>query len=725
MACGICNLFQGKFPIDASASVKDRLGDRNHLCPHFTWRELEASALSGCYGCDILARGCRGCFRHHGIEPESDIAHGEVRFYYPPVVPAAAEEEDGSMEEEGDGDADKTLLFTLKGNESGGQEGHHRGRFDVEMFAVDADDVPKAWDCMPTSVARTSPRTDSAAALATIRGWLADCITHDADICGAPESLPPLLPTRVVDVGLPPEEDGSSRPVQVIRLVETEEGARGRYLCLSHCWGAAQIIRTTRDNIERHKAEAGGIAWGQLSRTFREAVEVTRALGLRYIWIDSLCIVQDDPDDWNREAARMASVYSNGHLTLAATHAADGEGGLFAATPDVEVGGKTPPETGADDYVVFFREKIDHHLELADDENEAGAAWTHDWKPTRVRFPLLTRAWVYQERMLSPRVVHFGHHELFFECRAAVECECGGIRHHGSSGAAASVLMKVEHGVVGNSARSTIPSAEFDDSLRYRRAQVWRSMVCAYTALSLTVAGDRLPAIGGLAKDMAGSRGSARYWAGVWEDAANDDLLWTVWATAARRRAPAPRNAPTWSWASVGNNVSYGDAILYSNLDEEEDLFEERLPHEHFARIEACRVTSSTVDEFGTVARGELTVTGLVARGELGHEMQVHKGRQATMYHVSFAGARFPFHADHVLGTGPQLEGEVMCIRMSRLAEGQRDKLVSLVLIKTPGRDDIFERIGIMFIQTTRPAPEGFDLSGPYRTAELKTVTIV
>lgn len=687
MTCRICNLFQGKFPIDAAAEVKARLGNRNHLCPQFTWREIESSALS-CYVCRILMQGCRGCFRHHGIQ-ESDITHGQIRFYYRPRVLEDVED-----------DADKTLIFALT-------NGH---RFEVEMFAIDDDDVPDAWDCMPTSVARTSPQTNSASALATIKQWVDYCIEYH-EPCGSSEI--PTLPTRVVDVGL----DG--RPV---RLVESK-GAKGRYICLSHCWGAVPIIRTTKRNFEKYKEV---IEWEELSKTFREAIELTRELGFRFIWIDSLCIVQDDPQDWNVEAARMASVYSNGYLTVAATRSANGDGGLFTKTPDVEVTGKTPD---GEDYTVFFREKIDHHLESADDDGTDMGAWTHDWKPTRVDFPLLTRAWVYQERMLSARVVHFGHHELFFECRVTVECECNGIRHHGSSDAAAIVLMKMEHGMALYAYRKpSIPGPEFDANLQYRRAQVWRSIVSAYTALSLTVFKDKLPAIGGLARGMAGTR-KTRYWAGVWEDSINDDLLWTVYATTTRKLPPSPRNAPTWSWASVENDVSYWDLILYSNMDEElGNHFDERLPCEHFAKIEACQLTSSTVDEFGTVARGELRLTGLVAIGSLGHEIQSHKGKQATMYHVSFAGNRFPFHADYVLGPGPGYgtpQGEVMCVRMSRLSEGRRDKLISLVLIKIPGHDNVFERIGVMVIATTHPAPKGFDLSGPYQTAELKTITII
>jgi hypothetical protein len=114
-------------------------------------------------------------------------------------------------------------------------------------------------------------------ALATIKGWIARCIVDHCtpnSLCDTPER--PGLPTRVVDVGS-----------GVVKVVETK-GARANYICLSHCWGLEQIITTTRSTLEeRMKA----VEWTSLSKTFQDAIALTRALGFRYIWIDSLCIV--------------------------------------------------------------------------------------------------------------------------------------------------------------------------------------------------------------------------------------------------------------------------------------------------------------------------------------------------------------------------------------------------------------------------------------------------
>ncbi|KAF3767272.1 hypothetical protein M406DRAFT_89786, partial [Cryphonectria parasitica EP155] len=366
--CTICNKFMRKRPVATRSETLRQRVSRHHINT-FSWPALLDSAAA-CYCCKILLTGCRACFLQHGIN-EAEIMHGKLRFYYPTSIDYADTEEIG-----------KELIFFMRDG----------SRFDVEMF-IDAEDenpLPQAWDRMPAS-RRTSPRTDSIEALATIKGWIAECTTEH-DFCESPEEEP-QLPTRVLDVGL---EDG------VVKLAETK-GARAKYICLSHCWGLDQIITTTKCTLQPHKRE---VPWDALSTTFRDAIHLTRTLGYRYIWIDSLCIVQDDEDDWAVESARMATVYSNGALTIAATKSPNGQGGIFSQTQDTLVSGQTPAGEG---YRVFFRELIDHHLES---QEEIEGDDTLASNPTSRYFPLLTRAWVYQERMLSTRVVHFGKYEV-------------------------------------------------------------------------------------------------------------------------------------------------------------------------------------------------------------------------------------------------------------------------------------------------------------------------
>jgi hypothetical protein len=147
--------------------------------------------------------------------------------------------------------------------------------------------------------------------LEIISTWINECkSTHS--MCRLAES--PWLPTRLLDVGL---LDGTKLP----RLVETaEEHIEGPYAALSHMWGDptqghAPPVRTLKANYAGMKA---GIARKMMSKNFVDAVVTTRRLGFRYVWIDSLCIVQDSPEDWQKEAATMYKVYKFAEITIVA-----------------------------------------------------------------------------------------------------------------------------------------------------------------------------------------------------------------------------------------------------------------------------------------------------------------------------------------------------------------------------------------------------------------------
>ncbi|ORY09011.1 heterokaryon incompatibility protein-domain-containing protein, partial [Clohesyomyces aquaticus] len=128
------------------------------------------------------------------------------------------------------------------------------------------------------------------------------------------EETKPELPTRVIDVGT--NADGAT-----VRLVETKR-RRDHYIALSHCWGppTKRPLCTSKATFPQHLA---GIHISSLPKTFRDAVAITRLLNLRYLWIDSLCIIQDDRNDWSMEAPRMGAFYSGAHLVIAASGARD------------------------------------------------------------------------------------------------------------------------------------------------------------------------------------------------------------------------------------------------------------------------------------------------------------------------------------------------------------------------------------------------------------------
>ncbi len=650
--CDICNRFQGRWPIDGKIHAHEHKGQgtRSFISSGTKWPKVLKSAES-CYVCDILIKGCRGCFEQHNIV-EADIATCDIKFRYP-----------NHIEDEEDLDAEKIVILHLKNGQ----------RFEVEMFATEDDDcpIPDSWERIPVS-SRIVERTDSLEALEKINGWIANCFDECA-YCDSPEL--PELPSRVIDVSM---SDG------IVRLVETNK-TRAKYICLSHCWGLEQIITTTKSTYEDRKK---AIDWEQLSRTFQDAITLTKRLGFDYVWIDSICIVQDDARDWEIESAKMASIYSNGQLTIAATHSSSGRGGLFSQHSDVKVQGQTPD---GEDYCLFFRQVIDHQVDMMVHGN--------GWDSTALTFPLLSRAWLYQERMLSTRVIHFGRHEMFYECKSGVECECTNIGYAGQGPGIELPLVKVEYAnVLSNYDTSSedIQEKKDIDNTYYHGARIWRSMVCCYTSLLLTMSKDRLPAIGGLARQMAGKRQS-RYFAGLWSDTMNDDLTWKVTARSNQKKPrPNPRNAPTWSWASVETFVDYEDAIAFTSMSDVEEL---RPLSQHFSVIRDCHVTASAVGEFGPIAGGTITITGLVAEGVLERSTEACEDGQRVLHYLQFSTERVLMDADYLLDhKGPDFtppSTPVLCLRMSSYeADGGGVTLISLVLKKASESPEKYERIG-------------------------------
>jgi hypothetical protein len=153
-------------------------------------------------------------------------------------------------------------------------------------------------------------------ALQIAKSWLHEC-TQDHPECANRDLM--MLPTRLVYVA-------DSCP----RLVSTFHWhARPRYATLSHCWGDAPFLRLEKSN---HDAFSRAIPIDQLPKTFQDAIKIAKALGLEYVWIDSLCIFQDDDDDWRKEASLLSSVYGGSYLNIAASSATSAHQGCYKRT---------------------------------------------------------------------------------------------------------------------------------------------------------------------------------------------------------------------------------------------------------------------------------------------------------------------------------------------------------------------------------------------------------
>lgn len=222
------------------------------------------------------------------------------------------------------------------------------------------------------------------------------------------------LPTRVIDVGskisVNLNDLGSVTADQDdIRLIESG-GEHGRYVALSHCWG--QLLSFTT-NKETYSTRKQCISQREIPETFRDAILMTRKLGIQYLWIDSLCIIQDDNGDWERESAKMVDVYSNSYITLAASNAdGDSKGFLHTRIVPGKICTRWAMKDGAECRIYFQPWTADERY-----RQRLGAPVNKE--------PLTSRAWATQERWLSRRTVLFATDQTFWECQKLCISENG------------------------------------------------------------------------------------------------------------------------------------------------------------------------------------------------------------------------------------------------------------------------------------------------------------
>ncbi|KAH7112452.1 heterokaryon incompatibility protein-domain-containing protein [Dendryphion nanum] len=338
------------------------------------------------------------------------------------------------------------------------------------------------------------PSSDSPEAFDLIQRWLTTCLNQHVacqeSFSGAviDESGPPVLPTRVIHVGSLKEDISPC-------LLETDRGY-GHYIALSHCWGPIQKrpLMTTQSNLPYHLT---GIPWENLPRVFQQAITVTRRLGFQFLWIDSLCIIQDSHEDWLRESKSMGTVYENASLTIAASHASDSSQSCFNTRPPPPHGIQLP------DSVFVTLMETDYTLISP----EAGV--------------LASRAWATQEWLLSRRMLFYTATSIVWSCKVISQRENGG---------------------------------SFHDTARNSR---WKNIVEKYSARSLTVLSDRLVALEGLRTEMGKKRSSDTYCLGLWKHSFPDQLLWYCINPA--ERIASPLQLSTWTWASTIHGVRFLD----------------------------------------------------------------------------------------------------------------------------------------------------------------------
>jgi hypothetical protein len=425
--------------------------------------------------------------------------------------------------------------------------------------------------------------TASTVSFDRISHWVQECSTHHTSCA---DDANASLPTRLIDVT--PIEHTSEHGV---RLVETGHLKGTPYICLSHCWGTKSIsAMTTLDTVHKYKSF---IPWNRLPLNFQHAMEITRKLGVRYIWIDSLCIIQKNTADWERESSKMVSIYRNSFLTIAVTQSPDSQGGCFSKSkPDLCFRLMHPRGDNTVNTVLGVRTFREFDLITTQEK-------------FRDQFPLFTRAWCFQERLLSRRVLQCNYREFTFDCSESSRCECSS-RHLASHFKPRMPLLptKAKYDLLLKTGGRRIARVGKDERKPYSR---WRSVVEAYSLLHMTNSSDALPALSGLAREMIEITKDT-YIAGLWLSNIDNDLLWYGMEMSRNHPFYSPKpgwRAPSWSWASI----SSGMGVRY--LHPWQSHFDRPLGK----KIQSVRYELASEDITGGVKSAELQILTSLGQG--------------------------------------------------------------------------------------------------------------
>ncbi|KAK3627279.1 hypothetical protein LTR56_013736, partial [Elasticomyces elasticus] len=370
--------------------------------------------------------------------------------------------------------------------------------------------------------------------IAMMQKWLKKC-NEKHKVCSSDEDR--LLPTRVIDVGSPTE-----RPRLVI-----SGGRHGRWAALSHCWGGKTPMKTVKANLEMRSES---ITFDSSSATFRDAATITRKLGIRYLWIDALCIIQDDENDWRKESMTMGDVYQHATVTIASEASPESSIGIEnsmkpARRPSSMLSwAPCHCESKSLQGKIYFRPYID------DIDIDKGIS----------RGPLSVRAWTLQEEVLSPRIIRFAEQQILWNCCSGAWSERVSERDRWSSSDFAQTLLRtVQHFPKPDPGYEIIPS----QNMRKAILHFWyMSIVNHYVARQVTYPRDRLVALWGITREIQKYLLDPEFIAGIWATDLHSGLAWHV--PVANAKAYPAYDAPSWSWAHLEYGAtSRGFCFLY------------------------------------------------------------------------------------------------------------------------------------------------------------------
>ncbi|KAG9229461.1 heterokaryon incompatibility protein-domain-containing protein [Amylocarpus encephaloides] len=482
---------------------------RLELPHHKAASDLIRAADSGCYICGIIARSSAWKSIDPGVDFKpiwylAPLSRRQTSCFKLTIDAAPTDEEldRGMMLED---TSDDSQLGSAENDEETFRKP------EAPMWAFYLQPAADVEGCVAQSEIPSG--LHDARLLHLAKRWLSECTDHSR--CRA--SLPDFRPTRLVEI--------VSRD-QARVVVTQQEPSIDLYASLSHCWGNSKRLKLETTNIDELRAK---IRIGELPNTYREAITICIGLDIRYIWIDSLCIVQDSRDDWQREALTMKDVYQNSTVNIAAAASTESTQPSFLSR-DLQM--IRPLEVSTH---WFGQKNLEYYLTNAaiyEDEVE--------------RAPLRQRAWVLQEIWLARRNLFLTKNQLWWECceREACESYPNGVPEAWLS---ASWLE-------GHDESSTQQETRWGKlSFVHQR---WDSLVETYTSCKITFPSDRIMAFAGIQQHFEEVMPNDDCMAGHWRSRLPQSLTWASLRGRWSYR-PVDYRAPSWSWVSMEGPVRF------------------------------------------------------------------------------------------------------------------------------------------------------------------------
>jgi hypothetical protein len=477
-----------------------------------------------------------------------------------------------------------------------------------------------------------------------IRRWIRQCDEKHADCKILRKALSGQSPVRLIDVGVEGSEGVCIRN-------DVPAGAV-QYAALSYCWGGEQESKTVRARLEER---CKGFPLTYLSKTIQEAVITTRRLGLRYLWVDAICIVQDDEADCNRELPKMDQIYSGASITILAARVKKADDGFLQHRDLIEGYGSVcrvqycrSPESARDVRSVFLSA---NRLDVTHDD------------------PIDSRGWTFQERLRSFRVLRFGNKQTVWECPGR-RCVDGGENYFDTPSSECLFTGTVTDSTFPH--RLDDPSSEAKYELNLALG-AWQHLVMEYSKRDLGQRADRLPAFAAIAKAFGSflQLDSDQYVAGLWTFDICMQLRWRRPDDMAGDGGCNKRHGPTWSWASLDGPVIFDHPRLRTGVDT--------------LRVDECQPRWKSPEfKYGEVEFAQLMVCGFL--------------RLSVWKKGVFSGRRhgtedlFPLPLKAYWDSDEERPPHVWCLEINTRSSTEGNTSFGVLLTKSVG--NVYKRLG-------------------------------